>query len=802
MASNPRSYGSFGGDGKGSAVDDSALKAKSEFAGAVEDADHGPSNNADDDESSLLPIDVEQVKEFVEEGNVKDYVRENERSKDQSVRSTDLETDQSSSRANESDVSEKDSSSLASKYRDKFKKLAVKFKKVVKDRDEMRDKYEKYISELRAKLKRSNDAGRKIKAEYQQLLAKNSGNNSYSGSSLIRNPLDLVKAAVSHSSSSSGPTDTNAQGDKNPSKIATADGNKEATKEAHDYSSTVEKLNKELKHLSDSKRQEEQFHQEEKELHLCQIAKLETEGEKLKNSVAQRDITISKLKKTLQLKIEQLDDFEKTKQRLKDLESTLLTQLDSIARVTNDKQMLEDQLKQVYAAKSDAEKSIHDLRGKISKQNKSKSKILAEAKAKYEEELDLKQVELDLARKEMLSMLNTTEAAEERTRSILMEKKKLKEEFEALQGQFQHLQQARSNDGDSNYQPLLATPVGKQKHAGDIENRASPLATPQSTPRPSDNLNFDMEPHTNDVEVDNIRKKHQKALQKISEQRSRFLQAAAEKAGFQSEMSALSARVKLQEIQLDQMRKSQAEKEHYAQRKQEVLEAKAKKLVEAAAKRKAELVAAKKALSNMKRAYSTLEDALNRGGRVSTQKNTRSNSTTQQDRAHHEKSFASRISKRRVLYPKTGELEALLTTIENLWDQLKYCDYAHMLTTERYRAKSPKIILEISTERLDSAEKCVKSLCNVFQQSLSTISTLLPVNGRRKMSTPVQKLVDLLLCFGSEIIRLRKRVNHYTEALLVNTFEKSDKFETEWKEQKVLVSIDVADDNSATNGAT
>ena len=64
---------------------------------------------------------------------------------------------------------------------------------------------------------------------------------------------------------------------------------------------------------------------------------------------------------------------EKTKQRLKDLESRLLTQLDSIARVTNDKQMLEDQLKQVYTAKSDAEKLIHDLRGKLSKQNKSKS---------------------------------------------------------------------------------------------------------------------------------------------------------------------------------------------------------------------------------------------------------------------------------------------------------------------------------------------------------------------------------------------------------------------------------------------
>ena len=219
MASNPRSYGSFGGDGKDSAVDDSTLKAASEFAGAVEDADYGPGsrddNSANDYESSLLPIDVKQVQEFDEEGNVKDYC-ENETGKDQSVRSTDLETDKSSSRANESDVSEKDSSSLASKYRDKFKKLAVKFKKVVKDRDEMRDKYEKYISELRAKLKRSNDAGRKIKAEYQQGVSKNSGNSTYSSSSLIRKPLDLVKAAVSHSSSSSGPSDTNAQGDKNP----------------------------------------------------------------------------------------------------------------------------------------------------------------------------------------------------------------------------------------------------------------------------------------------------------------------------------------------------------------------------------------------------------------------------------------------------------------------------------------------------------------------------------------------------------------------------------------------------------
>ena len=46
---------------------------------------------------------------------------------------------------------------LVVKYREKLKRLAAKYKLVIKDRDEMQSKYEKYISELRNKLKRSNE---------------------------------------------------------------------------------------------------------------------------------------------------------------------------------------------------------------------------------------------------------------------------------------------------------------------------------------------------------------------------------------------------------------------------------------------------------------------------------------------------------------------------------------------------------------------------------------------------------------------------------------------------------------------
>ena len=65
------------------------------------------------------------------------------------------------------------------------------------------------------------------------------------------------------------------------------------------------------------------------------------------------------------------------------------------------------------------------MREKLSKQHKSKSKILSEAKLKADQQIDDKQIELDIARKEMLSMLNTTEAAEDRARILLEGKKKL-----------------------------------------------------------------------------------------------------------------------------------------------------------------------------------------------------------------------------------------------------------------------------------------------------------------------------------------------------------------------------------------
>ena len=80
----------------------------------------------------------------------------------------------------------------------------------------------------------------------------------------------------------------------------------------------------------------------------------------------------------------------------------------------------------------------------------------------------------------------------------------------------------------------------------------------------------------------------------------------------------------------------------------------------------------------------------------------------------------------------------------------------------------------------------------VFEQNVSSISSLLPISGHRKISTPVQKLVNLLLCFSSEIVKLRKRVNDYTEALLDETFSKSDKFENEWNEQKIKRTFEIA----------
>ena len=99
----------------------------------------------------------------------------------------------------------------------------------------------------------------------------------------------------------------------------------------------------------------------------------------------------------------------------------MLTNVDNLARVTNDKQMLEDQLKQVYKSKNELEQALQDMREKLSKQHKSKSDII-EAKLKADQQIDDKQIELDIARKEMLSMLNTTEVAEDRARILLEEK--------------------------------------------------------------------------------------------------------------------------------------------------------------------------------------------------------------------------------------------------------------------------------------------------------------------------------------------------------------------------------------------
>ena len=98
--------------------------------------------------------------------------------------------------------------------------------------------------------------------------------------------------------------------------------------------------------------------------HSSKIENLDNEIVGLKEVLAKKDTNINKLKKTVRVKMEQLDDFEKTKGRLKDLESNLLTNVDNLARVTNDKQMLEDQLKQVYKSKNNTKAVIAVIIGK------------------------------------------------------------------------------------------------------------------------------------------------------------------------------------------------------------------------------------------------------------------------------------------------------------------------------------------------------------------------------------------------------------------------------------------------------
>ena len=801
MASSSSSYGSFNNNTENNIK--LSTEAIKQLIGDNEDGERNDDNNnnkEDDDESTLLPINLK--------GTSIDQNTSNDKTANGKA------DDNTSTNNNNNNNTKSTPEELVVKYREKLKRLAAKYKLVIKDRDEMQSKYEKYISELRNKLKRSNEAGKKYKAEYQDLLAKqkktNNKNNHITASSLIsntmRNPLDLVKAAVSQTTSSSATnndetSNTKQRNIKNDSNKNDSNGMKEKMQEIsaknNELNELVEQLNTDMKKLKDENIELKRSIDNDQKDHSSKIENLDNEIVGLKEVLAKKDTNINKLKKTVRVKMEQLDDFEKTKGRLKDLESNLLTNVDNLARVTNDKQMLEDQLKQVYKSKNELEQALQDMREKLSKQHKSKSKILSEAKLKADQQIDDKQIELDIARKEMLSMLNTTEAAEDRARILLEGKKKLQKKYTELEHQFQGLQQQlQEQQSDKSNHPVLSTPTKSNDFNGNNSNDESPLGTPQSTPRSIYNNNNEKEMYINDHAIDNIRKKHQKALQKISEQRSRFLQAAAEKAGFQSEMSALSARVKLQEIQLEQMRKSQEEKEQHALRKQELFEEKAKELVEAAAKRKLELTETRKALVKMKQAYSALQDALNRGGGL---RNFNSNTSNGTGNAPHSssnntsKNRKSRRKKSSLSYPKTGELGPFLTTIENLWEQLQYCDYAYMLSTRRYRANSPKHVLQISSERLSNAEQCIEALCKVFEQNVSSISSLLPISGHRKISTPVQKLVNLLLCFSSEIVKLRKRVNDYTEALLDETFSKSDKFENEWNEQKVLVSVDIVD---------
>ena len=223
----------------------------------------------------------------------------------------------------------------------------------------------------------------------------------------MRNPLDLVKAAVSHTTSSSATnndetSNTKQRNIKNDSNKPDSNGMKEKMQEIsaknNELNELVEQLNTDMKKLKDENIELKRSIDNDQKDHSSKIENLDNEIVGLEEVLAKKDTNINKLKKTVRVKMEQLDDFEKTKGRLKDLESNLLTNVDNLARVTNDKQMLEDQLKQVYKSKNELEQALQDMREKLSKQHKSKSKILSEAKLKADQQIDDKQIELDIAR--------------------------------------------------------------------------------------------------------------------------------------------------------------------------------------------------------------------------------------------------------------------------------------------------------------------------------------------------------------------------------------------------------------------
>ena len=692
-------------------------------------------------------------------------------------------------------------SEAALKYREKLRNLAIKYKSLLKDRSAMKEQYETYITELRGKLSKSNEAVKKLRAivkqQQEHYAAKKSPDVGFSGAFSALNPLDYIKAAVSQEKRSAkgiengnsqhgtkegnGPPDSfSSVGEKNP---GAASGR---TNEIEKLSSEIADLEqRNIRIASQLKNSKAELHsfqseaQKEADIRRKELAKLASTLKNKENELKGSESKCSefgaladKLNNKIKIMKEQLDDYSKMKDRVVSMENDLLTKLDVISHMKDDKKILDSQLKQVYKTKRELDKEVRALKDTNIKMKAAQQTHMDSARKVNKKKLVEKQDELDAARTEMVALLHTTEMAEERVRVV-------EEQNESLTKELLRYQAVALNDLENDADSLASC-----SELLPIEDGPFALTTPQKNVMGvvPDDVNGTSEHYLEHTAMESMRKRHNSALRQISEQRSQFLLAAAEKAGFQSEMSAMSAKVKLQEIQIDQLKKSQREKDENQRQKQKKLEAKALELVEAAVKRKKELLKTRRALVAMRQSYQKLEGFLQRG--EGGNRKVKNDDRGRQRFSKEDKPEATKSTGRKSFYPKTDELGALLVTVENLWEQLHYCEYEYMLSSQRFRAKPRRDVLQVSTKRLENAQHCISSLDSMFRQRGSSLSSLLPINGRKTLSTPMEKLVNLLLCFGNEVVKLRKRVNDYTEALLETTFEKSEAFQVAFYRKK------------------
>ena len=177
-------------------------------------------------------------------------------------------------------------------------------------------------------------------------------------------------------------------------------------------------------------------------------------------------------------------------------------------------------------------------------------------------------------------------------------------------------------------------------------------------------------------------------------------------------------------------------------------------------------------------------------------------------------------------------LSRFINKQNDLWSQLRRCKYETMLANEEEcYGMLPQNVLNMSTQRLNNVDKSLHRLWLQMEQDLpklgvvpqridmsnrkgsnnsnnsncssnssnsgwgmSTLLSLLPLSATASpsssaslsslgasMDTPSNirmyaMLVEYLYFFSCEIVRLRKKVNHYTEALLKETWKKNEQF--------------------------